>query len=254
MKIAQLNDSPVIDSAAKTNSGVSPELKRNLVRNNVVKIAVILAGCGRMDGSEIQESVLTLLSIRQNKAVFQCFSLDLPQNHVSNHLTNESVPSEKRNMLVESARIARGEVKPLEELEIAEFDALIIPGGNGVAYNLFDFATNGKDYIVNPLVKHKCLEFTKNKLPVGFICIAPAMIPGIYGPGIELTIGTDKETSELLTTMGAKCFDCLVDEIHIDKTHKIVTTPAYMLANHIGEAYLGVKHLVDAIINLVKEI
>lgn len=215
-----------------------------------MRIAVILAGCGRMDGSEIHESVLTLLSIIQNHATYQCFSLNLPQEHVTNHLTNESSNEEKRNILVESARIARGEVKSLEELNVADFDALIIPGGNGVAYNLFDLALKGKDYTVNPLVKQKCLEFSKNNRPVGFICIAPAMIPGIYGPGIELTIGNDVGTTELLTSLGAKCFNCQVDEIHIDRTHKIVTTPAYMLAKHIGEAYLGIKRLVDSVINL----
>lgn len=219
---------------------------------SILQIAVILAGCGRMDGSEIHESVLTLLSIKQNQAAYQCFSLNVPQEHVTNHLTGESVASETRNMLIESARIARGDVKPLEELNVADFDALIIPGGNGVAYNLFDLALKGKDYTVNPLVKQKCLEFTKNNRPVGFICIAPAMIPGIYGPGVELTIGNDAETNKLLTSLGAKCFDCAVDEIHIDKTHKIVTTPAYMLAKNIGEAYLGIRRLVDHIVYLVR--
>lgn len=217
-----------------------------------MRIAVILAGCGRMDGSEIHESVLTLLSIIQNNAIYQCFSLDLPQHHVSNHLNNDLVPNETRNMLIESARIARSDVKPLEELNVADFDALIIPGGNGIAYNLFDLAVKGQDYTVNPLVKQKCLEFSKNKRPVGFICIAPAMIPGIYGPGVELTIGNDSGTSALLNGLGAKCFDCHVDEIHIDHTHKIVTTPAYMLAKNIGEAYLGIKRLVDGVINLAR--
>lgn len=217
-----------------------------------MNIAVILAGCGRMDGSEIHESVLTLLSIKQNHADYQCFSLDLAQEHVSNHLTNESTHNETRNMLVESARIARGNVKPLEKLNVADFDALIIPGGDGVAHNLFDLALKGSDYTVNPLVKQKCLEFTQNNRPVGFICIAPAMIPKIYGPGIELTIGNDSKVSELLTNMGAKCFNCQVDEIHIDKKHKIVTTPAYMLAKHVGETYQGIKNLVDSIINLAQ--
>ena len=214
------------------------------------QIAVILAGCGRMDGSEIHESVLTLLSIKQNNANYQCFSLDLPQDHVTNHLTEESVSGEIRNMLIESARIARGEVKRLEELNVADFDGLIIPGGNGVAFNLFDFAKKGKDYSVNPLVKQKCLDFTKSAKPVGFICISPAMIPGIYGRGIELTIGTDKNVAEAMTTLGAKHFNCCVDEIHIDTANKIVTTPAYMLANHVGEAYLGIKKLVDAVFGL----
>jgi enhancing lycopene biosynthesis protein 2 len=218
-----------------------------------MKIAIILAGCGRMDGSEIHESVLTLLSIKQNHADYQCFSLNLPQEHVSNHLSNATVQNETRNMLVESARIARGDVKPLEELNVNDFDALIIPGGDGVAHNLFDFALKGKDYSVNQLVKQKCLEFTNALKPIGFICIAPAMIPGIYGAGVELTIGNNPQVSETLESLGAICFNCMVDEIHVDKKHKIVTTPAYMLAKHVGEAYLGIKHLVNEVINLARQ-
>ena len=218
--------------------------------NNAKNIAVILAGCGRFDGSEIHESVLTLLSITQNGANYQCFSLDLAQDHVTNHLTEATVSGESRNMLVESARIARGNVKTLEELDPSQFDALIIPGGNGVAYNLFDLALKGKDYSVNPLVKQACLGFTKQQKPIGFICIAPAMIPGIYGAGVELTIGNDKGTAQLLTELGAKHSQCKVDEIHIDRARLIVTTPAYMLAQNILEAYSGIKKLVDAVIKL----
>ena len=218
--------------------------------NNAKNIAVILAGCGRFDGSEIHESVLTLLSIGQNSANYQCFSLDLTQDHVTNHLTEATASGESRNMLVESARIARGNVKKLEELDPSQFDALIIPGGNGVAYNLFDLALKGKDYSVNPLVKQACLDFTKQQKPIGFICIAPAMIPGIYGAGVELTIGNDKETAQLLTELGAKHNQCKVDEIHIDRARLIITTPAYMLAQNILEAYSGIKKLVDAVIKL----
>lgn len=213
------------------------------------KIAVLLAGCGRMDGSEIHESVLTLLAIKQNNATYQCFSLDLAQDHVTNHLDN-SIASESRNMLVESARIARGEVKPLQQLDINEYNGLIIPGGNGTAYNLFDLAKMGKDFTVNPIVSDTCLNFTKAQKPVGFICIAPAMIPKIYGAGVELTIGNDDQTVKLLEDLGAIHVECRTDEIHTDLRHKIVTTPAYMLANNIMEAYLGIKRLVDKIIEL----
>lgn len=216
-----------------------------------MKIAVILAGCGRFDGSEIHESVLTLLSIEQNNASWQCFSLDLPQHHVTNHKTEEVVlNAEPRNMLTESARIARGNVRNLTELNVEEFDALIIPGGNGTAYNLFTLAIDGPKYHVNQLVKTTCLNFTNKHKPVGFICIAPSMIPAIYGAGIELTIGTEKDTAQLLESLGSKHFNCNVDEIHVDQTHKIVTTPAYMLANNIVEAYSGIKKLVDTIIKI----
>ena len=214
------------------------------------KIAVILCGCGRFDGSEIHESVLTLLSIIQNNSTYQCFSLDLNQDHVTNHLTDETVSGETRNMLVESARIARGNVKKLEMLNVAEFDALILPGGNGAAYNLFDLALKGKDFTVNPQIKQACLEFTRQNKPIGFICIAPAMIPGVYTESIELTIGNDTGTAELLTILGAKHFECTVDEIHVDKKYKIVSTPAYMLAQDINQAYSGIKKLVDKVIEL----
>lgn len=219
-----------------------------------MKIAVILAGCGRFDGSEIHESVLTLLSIEQNNATWQCFSLDLPQHHVTNHKTEEVLSDiEPRNMLTESARIARGNVRNLIELNVNEFDALIIPGGNGTAYNLFTLAIDGPKYRVNQLVQTACLSFTNAHKPVGFICIAPAMIPAIYGAGIELTIGTDKGTAELLESLGSKHFNCNVDEIHIDKIHKIVTTPAYMLANNVLEAYSGIRKLVDAVVKITNK-
>lgn len=215
------------------------------------KIAIILAGCGRFDGSEIHESVLTLLSIKQNNADYQCFSLDLNQDHVTNHLTEEHATNTERNMLVESARIARGDIKKLETIDVSKFDALIIPGGNGMAYNLFTLANEGANYNVNNIVKNTCLEFFNQKKPIGFICIAPAMIPKVFDNHIiELTIGHDKDTKELLENLGAKHFECNVDEIHVDIKHKIVTTPAYMLANNILEAYTGIKKLVDEVINL----
>lgn len=214
------------------------------------KVAVILAGCGRMDGSEIHESVLTLLSINQYNASYQCFSLDLPQDHVTNHLTNETVV-ESRNMLIESARIARGDVKPLEQLNIADFDALVIPGGNGTAYNLFTLASAGENYTVNSLVSEKCQAFTAAGKPVGFICIAPVMIPVIYPQEkIKMTIGNDQNISALMTSKGAEHHDCGVAEICVDAKYKIVSTPAYMLADNIGDAYRGINRLVQELIAL----
>ncbi|MCX8515318.1 MAG: hypothetical protein RL017_110 [Pseudomonadota bacterium] len=211
------------------------------------KIAVILAGCGRWDGSEIHESVLTLLSIVQNGGSYQCFSLDKEQYQVVNHLSEQPVPQEKRNMLVESARIARGAVKPINELDYNSFDALIIPGGNGTAFNLFSLAYAGADYTVDEAIKNICLSFTQHKKPVGFICIAPAMIPIIYGSTVNFTIGNDSELIKLLETKGAKHFKHTVDEIHVDSVNKVVSTPAYMLAQNIAEAYTGIKKLVDQI-------
>lgn len=213
------------------------------------KIAVILAGCGRMDGSEIHESVLTLLSIRQSNAEYKCFSLNKEQNHVTNHLTNETTP-ETRNMLIESARIARGDVTDLESININDFDALIIPGGNGTAYNLFDLAIKGQEFSVNHVVADVCRKFSEHGKPVGFICIAPAMIPAIYPYPVDMTIGTDKGTADLLTSRGAIHHERKVDEICVDEKHKIVTTPAYMLAENILEAYTGINKLVKKVVDL----
>ncbi len=213
------------------------------------KFAVLLAGSGRMDGSEIQESVLTLLSIAQSGNSYQCFSLDLNQNHVTNHLTNQ-VTSESRNMLVESARIARGDIKKLEELDIDNYNGLIIPGGSGIAYNLFDFAINREGYTVNHMLANICRQFTAQGKPVGFICIAPVMIPAIYDFPVNMTIGKDEETAKIVAARGAIHHYCNVDEICVDQEYKIVSTPAYMLAKNITEVYQGIAKLVDKIVSL----
>lgn len=213
------------------------------------KIAVILAGCGRMDGSEIHESVLTLLSIQQAGASYQCFSLDLPQHQVVNHLNNEAT-TETRNMLEESARIARGDVLDLTQINIDDYDGLIIPGGNGIAANLFTLAQDGGDYSVNQTVANVARQFTIANKPVGFICIAPVMIPAIYDFPVHMTIGTDIETAKLVTARGAIHHNCNVNEICIDEEHKIVTTPAYMLATSIASAYSGISKLCFEVLKL----
>lgn len=213
------------------------------------KIAVILAGCGRMDGSEIHESVLTLLSIQQAGASYQCFSLDLPQHQVVNHLNNEAT-TEKRNMLEESARIARGDVLNLEQININDYDALIIPGGNGIAANLFTLAQEGGEYKVNETVADVARKFTAANKPVGFICIAPVMIPAIYDFPVNMTIGTDVDTANLVTKRGAIHHNCNVNEICTDEKYKIVSTPACMLANSIASAYSGISKLCFEVIKL----
>lgn len=213
------------------------------------KIAVVLAGCGRMDGSEIHESVLTLLSIEQAGASYQCFSPDLAQDHVTNHLNNETT-NETRNMLVESARIARGNVKKLEELNSNDYDALIIPGGNGVAANLFTLAQDGANYTVNLSLSKIAQSFTAAGKAVGFICIAPVMIPAIYNFPVNMTIGSDEGTAALVTNRGAIHHSSTVNEICIDEKYKIVSTAAYMLASNILDAYSGINKLVHKVVEL----
>ncbi|WP_440876283.1 isoprenoid biosynthesis glyoxalase ElbB [Thalassotalea sp. PLHSN55] len=214
------------------------------------KIAVILSGSGVYDGSEIHEAVLTLLSIEQQGAKYRCFAPNIEQYHVINHLTGEVSENESRNVLVESARIARGDVEDLTELVVDEFDALIVPGGFGAAKNLCNFAINGQDCDINAHVLTAAQAFANAKKPAGYMCIAPAMLPLIYGQGIEGTVGTDSGVSDSISAMGMTHKDCAVDNIIVDADHKVVSTPAYMLASSIAEAATGINKLVKAVLYL----
>lgn len=216
------------------------------------KVAVILSGCGVYDGSEIHETVLTLLAIEQNGASYRCFAPNINQHHVINHLTGEVSEDEVRNVLVESARIARGDVEDLAELRVEEFDALIVPGGFGAAKNLCNFALDGNNYQVNEQVLNACQNFAQNDKPAGYMCIAPAMLPLIYPEGVQGTIGTDKGTAALISAKGLVHNDCNVDEVVIDTENKLVSTPAYMLATSMTEAASGIQKLVKSVLFLTK--
>uniref|UniRef100_UPI00356239DF isoprenoid biosynthesis glyoxalase ElbB n=1 Tax=Pseudoalteromonas sp. TaxID=53249 RepID=UPI00356239DF len=179
---------------------------------------------------------------------YQCFAPDIEQFHIINHLTGEEVPG-NRNVLVESARIVRGEIKALDELDVAQFDALIIPGGFGVAKNLSNFAIKGAEASVNEQVLTACKAFASANKAAGYMCIAPALIPFIY-TNAQLTIGDDSDTAAALTTLGAQHTECAVDDIVIDQQHKLVTTPAYMLAESILDADAGIAKLVAKVVAL----
>lgn len=217
----------------------------------MTKVAVILSGCGVFDGAEIHESVLTLWALEQEGAEYQCFAPDIDQAHVINHLTGDEMP-EKRNVLVESARIARGNIKSLTEAKADDFDALILPGGFGAAKNLCDFAFKGADCNVNDQVLTFCKAMAEAKKPIGFICIAPAMIPHVYGEGAKATIGTDAETAAAIEKMGGQHVSCPVDEFVIDEERRVVSTPAYMLAGSISEAASGITKLVQQVVAMTK--
>lgn len=216
------------------------------------KIAVILSGCGVYDGAEIQESVITLLRLDQRGAQVQCFAPNIPQLHVVNHLTGEEMP-ESRNVLVESARIARGEVKDIKQANAEEFDALIVPGGFGAAKNLSDFAVKGAECSVNPQVLALAEAFAEAGKPVGLICISPALAAKIYGPGVTCTIGNDTDTVAALDKMGASHQECAVEDIAEDTARKLVSTPAYMLGKNISEVASGINKLVDRVLELTHE-
>ncbi|MFJ2365070.1 isoprenoid biosynthesis glyoxalase ElbB [Pseudomonas sp. NPDC087697] len=216
------------------------------------KVAVILSGCGVYDGAEIHESVITLLRLDQHGALVQCFAPDIAQLHVINHLTGEEMP-ESRNVLVESARIARGQVKDLCEANAEDFDALIVPGGFGAAKNLSNFASEGAGCVIQAEVLALAEAFAEAGKPVGLICISPALAAKIYGPGVTCTVGNDADTAAAMTRMGATHVDCTVSDIIEDKARKLVSTPAYMLAQSISEAASGINKLVDRVLELTHE-
>ena len=214
-------------------------------------IAVILSGCGVYDGTEIHESVITLLRLSQRGAHVQCFAPNIAQLHVINHLTGEEMP-ESRNVLVESARIARGEIKDIREAKVDDFDALIVPGGFGAAKNLSSFATEGAACSVQADVLALAEAFAEAGKPIGLMCISPAIAAKIYGPGVICTIGKDADTAAAVEKMGATHQECEVSDIVEDKARKLVSTPAYMLAQSISEAASGINKMVDRVLELTQ--
>ncbi|MBI2339660.1 MAG: isoprenoid biosynthesis glyoxalase ElbB [Deltaproteobacteria bacterium] len=214
------------------------------------KIAIVLSGCGVKDGSEIHESVLTLLAVVKNGGAPLFFAPGGNQTTVTNHLSNDAT-GEKRNILVESARIARGQIKDLKELKGSSADALIFPGGYGAALNLCDFGQKGADCTVHPEVGRVIEEFHSAGKPIGFICIAPAIGARVLGPKkVQLTIGADAFTAKALEKMGAVHQMRPVDDICVDEKNRIVSTPAYMLAQNIAEAEAGISKLVQKIMQM----
>ncbi|HCP28325.1 MAG TPA: isoprenoid biosynthesis protein ElbB, partial [Pseudomonas sp.] len=188
----------------------------------------------------------------QRGAQVQCFAPNIAQMHVIDHLTGQEMP-ESRNVLVESARIARGDVKDIREARVEDFDALIVPGGFGAAKNLSDFAVKGADCTVNPDVLGLAEAFAAACKPVGLICISPALAAKIYGPGVVCTIGNDADTAEAVVKMGGTHEECDVHDIVEDPQRKLVTTPAYMSAKTISEAAGGIYKLVDRVLELTHE-
>lgn len=212
------------------------------------KIAVVIAGCGVYDGSEIHEATLTLYAISKQGAEYQLFAPDMDQHHVINHITGEQM-NETRNVLVESARIARGNIKPMSDFRADDYDAIIFPGGFGVAKNLCSFALEGTNCKVNNEVKEATLRMHTAKKPIGALCISPVLIAKILGKG-ELTIGQDTATAKAIEQMGAKNINTSHTEVIIDKANKIVTTPCYMLESTIAQIGEGANNLVKAVLSL----
>lgn len=212
------------------------------------KIAVILSGCGFLDGAEIREAVLTLLYLDEADADVKIFAPNIDQHHVVNHLTQEE-STETRNVLAESARIARGKITPLKELHAVEFDALVVPGGFGVAKNLSDFAFKGAEATLFAEFSAILEDFKVTKKPIGLICIAPAVAAAIL-KDITVTIGDDKTTAEVIAKMGSTHQEFASDEICVDEENKIVSTSAYMRDDKISNIAVGIKNLVNKVLEL----
>ena len=213
------------------------------------KFAVILSGCGNKDGAEIHESVMTLWAIHKHGAEYQCFAPDIDQHHVLNFITNQEM-AEKRNVLVESARIARGAIMDLKAYKVNDFDGLVMPGGLGVAKNLSTFAFEGADCTVNEDVVRAVKETAAQNKPIGALCIAPAIIAKILGD-VELTIGQDPGTEAAIVKMGASHQQTTHGEIVVDRQHKIVTTPCYMLDARVNQIGEGAENLVIALLEML---
>lgn len=227
-----------------------------------MKIAVLLHGSGVYDGTEIHEAVLTLLAIAEAGHEYQCISLNVPQHHVINHLTGEEM-NEERNVLIESARIARGDVQDLSEIKASEFDALIMPGGFGTAKNFTKWAFSGPDGDINPDVKNLIISFVESGLPIGALCMSPTTVAKAlqgteYHP--TLSVGSTEEGSPYdiaaisggVNSTGAKAEMKTVKELSIDPDLKIVCAPCYMMDANIIEIKKNITDAVAEVIALAK--
>ncbi|MFH1010074.1 MAG: isoprenoid biosynthesis glyoxalase ElbB [bacterium] len=213
----------------------------------MAKVAVILSGCGFLDGAEIHESVLTLLALDKAGISYQCVAPNIPQMHVVNHLTGQPVAAEARQILVEAARIARGDIKDLATVNPADFDGVILPGGYGAAKNLCDYAVKGDACQINPLVEAFLVKMVEARKPVGVICISPVVLArALKGRNLhpKLTIGTDLGTAKSIEAFGSRHVECATRDCIVDEEYRIVSTPAYMTGKSISEVAAGIERLV----------
>jgi enhancing lycopene biosynthesis protein 2 len=215
----------------------------------MARVAVVLSGCGYLDGSEIHESVITLLALDRAGAEVECLAPDKPQLDVVDHRSGEASAGPTRNVLEESSRIARGAIRDIAEARVEDYDAVILPGGFGAAKNLSSFATEGPACSVDPGVERLLRGVHEAGKPVGLICIAPAVGARLF-PDVELTIGSDLDTANALEQMGAHHKPCAVESFVCDEKAKVVSCPAYMLGPGIKDVAAGIEQLVDEVLRL----
>lgn len=212
------------------------------------RIAVVLSGCGFKDGAEITESVSTLIALSQKNVEYRIFAPDM-EFKTTNHLTGER--ETPRNVLSESARIARGQIENIAKLKAEDFDGIVFPGGFGAAINLCNWAEKGHECEVHPEVERVIQDFYQNSSPIGAICIAPALVARVLGnKEITVTIGNDKVTVQEIERTGALHTECAVDDYVSDRENKIVTTPAYMCEALPAEVFKGISGLVSELVEM----
>ncbi len=217
-----------------------------------MKIGVVLSGCGVQDGSEIHEATLTLLCLDRAGVEAACFAPNRPQATVINHATGDPL-AETRNVLAESARIARGAIRSLAIADADALDGLILPGGYGVARNLCDFAGRGAQCQVDPDLERLLRDLRRQGKPIGAMCVAPVLLARVFGAEHPLlTVGSDPDAIRQIETMGGRHRAAAVEEIVIDERLRFVTTPAYMLAQRIRDAATGIERLVQAVVQLAQ--
>ena len=217
------------------------------------EIGVVLSGCGAQDGSEIHEAVITLLSLDRAGAHAKIMAPDMDQLHVINHLSGKTMNS-SRNSLIESSRIARGKIVPINTVKGEDIDAIIFPGGTGMAKNIFNYALVGKDFTIISDVERITIESLKLGKPIGAICIAPVMIAKVLqNMGINGTVtgGYNQQIIEDIEDMGINTKQVGAEDIVVDEVNKIISTPAYVEGKSIGEVATGITKLVDKVLELV---
>lgn len=217
-----------------------------------VNVAVVLSGCGVFDGAEIHESVFTLYALDKRGAHYQCFAPDIDQAHVVNHLTGDVSEGEHRNVLVESARIARGAIKPLSQFDAKGFDAIAFPGGFGAAKNLSSFAFDGADCSVDPDVERALKDMVAAGKPIAALCITPAVVAKVLG-GADVTIGQDEGTASAIEAMGAHHTPTGHVGVVVDPNYKLVTAPCYMLDSTISQIADGADAAIEALLAIVED-
>jgi enhancing lycopene biosynthesis protein 2 len=214
------------------------------------KFAIVLSGCGVFDGAEIHEATLSMLAISRKGGSYQVFAPDVDQHHVINHLNGEEM-DETRNVLVESARIARGKAVDLKLFNPAEFDGLLFPGGFGAAKNLCSWAIDGAEASVLPEVEDAIKGMVEQKKPIGALCISPVILAKILG-NVQLTIGDDKGTAQAMESVGATHVNATHGEVVLDSSYKVVTSPCYMLDANIDQIANGAENVVSVMLEMME--